>query len=54
MLTLDEIRDTILVRIDIQELVELLDISTEELLDRFEDRAMLKQDDIEEFLNEQE
>lgn len=52
MLTFEEIRDTILVRMDVQDLIEMLDISAEELLDRFEDRAMLKQEELEEYIDE--
>jgi hypothetical protein len=37
-LTMDEIKERILVRYDADDLVEALDISSEELLDRFEDK----------------
>ena len=52
--TYDELCDRILVRIEPQELVELLDLSTAAILDRFDDKVMLLQDDIEEYLHEQE
>jgi|TARA_B100001093_G_scaffold203620_3_gene195723 hypothetical protein len=35
---MDEIKERILVRYDADDLVEALDISSEELLDRFEDK----------------
>lgn len=38
MLTYDEIRDKLLVTYDVELLLELLQISAEELLDRFDDR----------------
>lgn len=41
-LTFDEKREKIIVQYDIELLVELLQINAEELLDRFEDRLMLK------------
>jgi len=50
--TYDEMCDRILVRIEPLELTELLGLSTQEMLDRFEDKVMLAQDAIEEFLNE--
>jgi len=37
-LTMDEIKERILVRYDADDLVEALEISAEELLDRFEDK----------------
>jgi hypothetical protein len=37
-LTMDEIKERILVRYDADDLIEALDISAEELLDRFEDK----------------
>ena len=50
--TYDEMCDRILVRLEVLDLVELLDITAKELLDRFEDKVMLQQDEIEEYLNE--
>lgn len=50
--TYDEMCVTILVRMDVEDLVELLGITVEEVLDRFDDKVMLKQDEIEEFLHE--
>lgn len=37
-LTMDEVRERILKRYDAEDLLEALDISSEELLDRFEDK----------------
>ena len=50
--TYDEMCGIILVRMDVQDLVELLGITIEEIMDRFDDKVMLKQDDIEEYLHE--
>ena len=50
--TYDEMCVTILVRMDVEDLVELLGITVEEVLDRSDDKVMLKQDEIEEFLHE--
>jgi len=50
--TYDEMCDRILVRLEVLDLVELLDITVKELLDRFEDKVMLQQDELEEYLNE--
>jgi hypothetical protein len=50
--TFDEMCDTILVRIDVLELVELLDITAAEILDRFEDKVMLEKEKIEEYIHE--
>jgi hypothetical protein len=50
--TFDELRGKILLQIDILELIEMLQISSEEILDRFEDRLMIHQDKIEEYLDE--
>ena len=50
--TYDELCDIILVRLDILDLVELLGITVADLLDRFDDRVMLQQDKIEEFVHE--
>ena len=41
-LTFDELREKLIVQYDIELLVELLQIEAEELLDRFEDRLMIK------------
>jgi hypothetical protein len=38
MLTVDEMRDKLLAQYDAELLLELLQINSEELLDRFEDR----------------
>ena len=37
-LTMDEIKERVLKQYDVDDLVEALDISAEELLDRFEDK----------------
>lgn len=46
-LTLDEIRERMLSRYEIDELLELLKISAEELVDRFEDKLINVADDLE-------
>lgn len=50
--TFDELCGRILAQADAEELLELLDISSEELLQRFEDRVMIRQEQIEEYLDE--
>ena len=56
-LTMDEVIERILARYDAEDLLEALDISSEELLDRFEDKLLLRldkfQEDLEEELYEQ-
>ena len=56
-LTMDEIKERILKRYDAEDLLEALDITSEELLDRFEDKLLLRldkfQEDLEEELYEQ-
>jgi len=47
-----ELCDRIIVQVDIIELVELLHITTEDIVERFEDRVLIHQDKIEEFLND--
>lgn len=42
MLTLDELKEKLLHAYDIELLIELLQIEGPELLDRFEDRLMMK------------
>jgi len=37
-LTMDEVRERVLARYDAEDLLEALDITSEELLDRFEDK----------------
>ena len=51
-LTMDEIKERILVRYDADDLVEALDISYEELLDRFEDKFINRLDKFEEEIEE--
>lgn len=46
--TLDELCDKILTRIDIEELVDLLGITAEEILDHFQDKVLEKQELIKE------
>lgn len=50
--TYEELCGTILGKIDILEVIELLMISAEDLLERFEDRVMMNQSEIEEYLDE--
>ena len=50
--TLDELCVRIVVQVDMIELVELLDISVSDLVERFEDRVMTNQDALKEFLDE--
>jgi|TARA_R110002020_G_C15665554_1_gene717267 hypothetical protein len=40
MYTLDELREKLLTRYEIDDIIELLDISSEELVDRFEDKVI--------------
>jgi len=53
-LTMDEIKEKILKRYDPEDLVEALDVSAEELLDRFEDKFINRLESFEEDLEEQE
>jgi len=53
-LTMDEIKERILKRYDAEDLLEALDISSEELLDRFEDKFINRLQDFEESVDEQE
>jgi hypothetical protein len=39
MLTLEDLHEKILHKLDIEELIELLQVSSDDLLDRFEDRV---------------
>jgi hypothetical protein len=39
MLTLEDLYEKILHKLDIEELIELLQVSSDDLLDRFEDRV---------------
>lgn len=43
-LTMDEVIERILARYDVEDLLEALDISSEELLDRFEDKFINRLD----------
>ena len=53
-LTMDEIKERILKRYDAEDLLEALDISSEELLDRFEDKFINRLQVFEESVDEQE
>tara|TARA_Y100000593_G_scaffold77522_1_gene143564 strand:+ start:28 stop:195 length:168 start_codon:yes stop_codon:yes gene_type:complete len=46
MYTLDELREKILQRLEVDDILILLDINAEELLDRFEDKFIDRMDDI--------
>ena len=50
-LIMDEIRERVLQRYDADDLVEALDVSAEELLDRFEDKFINRLDKFEEEIN---
>jgi len=51
-LTMDEVIERILARYDAEDLLEALDISSEELLDRFEDKFINRLDFFEEAVDE--
>ena len=50
--TFDEICDRILLKVDMLELIELLNISTKDIIRQFEDEIMMNRDEIEEYLDE--
>ena len=50
-LIMDEIKERVLQRYDADDLVEALDVSAEELLDRFEDKFINRLDKFEEEIN---
>lgn len=52
MLTLEEIKERLLKSYDVDDLVEALDVSPEELLDRFEDKLINRLDMFNEELQE--
>ena len=52
MLTLEEIKERLLKSYDVDDLVEALDVSPEELLDRFEDKLINRLDRFNEELQE--
>ena len=52
-LTLDEIKERLLQYYDPDDLLEALQISSEEILDRFEDKLMRKLDSFQEELEEE-
>lgn len=51
-LTLNEIKERLLNRFDPEDLLELLDLSSEELLDRFEDKIINRFEMLEEEVDE--
>lgn len=51
-LTLEEIKERLLRLYDPDDLIEALDISAEEILDRFEDRLLRRLDEFQEELEE--
>jgi FtsZ-binding cell division protein ZapB len=51
--TFDELRGKILLQVDTIELIEMLQVSSEEILDRFEDKVMQYQDKLEEYVNDE-
>jgi len=53
-LTLEEIKERILTAFDPEDLLEALEITSEELLDRFEDKFINRLDDFEEELSIEE
>ena len=53
-LTLDEIKERILKTYDPDDLLEALEINSEELLDRFEDKLINRLDEFEEDLQSEE
>tara|TARA_R110002020_G_C16236259_1_gene768787 strand:- start:137 stop:304 length:168 start_codon:yes stop_codon:yes gene_type:complete len=46
MYTLDELREKVLQRFEVDDILMLLDINAEELVDRFEDKFIDRMDDI--------
>jgi hypothetical protein len=52
-LTLDEIKERLLQTYDPDDLLEALQISSEEILDRFEDKLLRKLDEFQEELEEE-
>jgi hypothetical protein len=52
-LTLDEIKERLLQTYDPDDLLEALQISSEEILDRFEDKLLRKLDEFQEDLEEE-
>ncbi len=50
--TFEEMCDRIVSKVDMIELLELLDITVPDILERFEDRVMINQDKLEGFLND--
>ena len=52
-LTMNEIKEKLLERYEVDDLVEALAVTSEELLDRFEDKLINRLDGFEEALNEE-
>ena len=53
-LTMDEIKERVLTRYDIDDIISLLDITAEEIVDRFEDKFINRLSLFEEELADQE
>ena len=53
-LTLEEIKERLLKTMDPDDLLEVLQITSEQILDRFEDKLIVKLDMLEEELEEEE
>ena len=51
--TFDELCDILLVKVDMTELLELLNITTSDIVNRFDDLVIINQDEIREFLDDQ-
>tara|TARA_R100000781_G_C4018387_1_gene106176 strand:+ start:374 stop:541 length:168 start_codon:yes stop_codon:yes gene_type:complete len=54
MYTLDELREKLLTRYEIDDIIELLDINSEELVDRFEDKVINRIEKIQQEIEEME
>ena len=54
MYTLDELREKLLTRYEIDDIIELLDINSEELVDRFEDKVINRIEKIQREIDEME
>tara|TARA_R100000808_G_scaffold442_5_gene2345 strand:- start:31 stop:198 length:168 start_codon:yes stop_codon:yes gene_type:complete len=54
MYTLDELREKLLTRYEIDDIIELLDINSEELVDRFEDKVINRIEKIQREIEEME
>ena len=54
MYTLDELREKVLQRLEVDDILILLDINAEELLDRFEDKVINRIEKIQQEIEEME